>query len=122
MMIDQNILLVLMLTFVVLGIYYLMSFTTKGRTTSRTFRKNERKWLKQEKKLFMKIIKWLLLPATIIWIIIDVAFVAIANYYFHNVIFEPIFGLTPMQTLIATILLLFLGYLLYRTYIRGAKK
>ncbi len=122
--VDQNVVVIAILAVIVLVVYYILSMTQKGRKTTRTFKRKERAWLIKEKKFILKIIKWVLLPVTIFWIVIDVAFVALANYYFHNVIFEPLFHFTPMQTLIATILLFFLGYIVYKTFItkRGAKR
>ena len=119
---DQNAVVIVVVAVILLLIYWLLNYTSKGKQTAGSFKKKERKWLKQEKKFIGKLVKWILLPITIFWIVIDVAFVAIANYYFHNVIFEPIFHFTPMQTLIATILVLFLVYAIYKSFIKRGSK
>lgn len=120
---DQNMVLASILVSLGLLIYGIVKYTTKGRKTVRTFQKKQRAWLQKEKKFISKLIKWFLAPVILFWIFASTVFTIIADYYFHNVIFEPLFGFTPIQTFIATILLLLFGYIIYRTYFkRGTDK
>jgi len=121
--IDQNMMLASILVSLGLLIYGIIKYTTRGRKTARTFQKKQRAWLQKEQKFLSKLIKWFLAPVILFWIFVSTVFTVFADYYFHNVIFEPLFGFTPMQTFIATILILVFIYLIY-SYIKrgGAKK
>lgn len=71
--------------------------------------------LKTDKNFYAKLAKYILLPATLTWVIIDIFLLVTANIYLQQDLYGPILNFTPIQTIIATIILSFVIYLVYKS-------